>query len=182
MILKTIVALSLALSVQAKEKEFETFDGRTYNGKYYPRIDIIEWDQTMQFQMYWKGKPVEMSFDLEEKNGKKVMRVHYFIKERNEHLCRRVLAPAHFNPQFKVYKDISDKDMDNVILSMEEQPQKNGMRELPKVPYVDCDLLESERSVANDKNIAPPHVDQKRVRPDKGAIKKQGVAVPFGDL
>ena len=80
----------------SQAKEFEIFDGRNYNGKYYPRIDIIEWGRPthMQFQVYWKDHPLEMSFQLEQKDGKNVMLVKYFIKERNEVLCRRVLAPG----------------------------------------------------------------------------------------
>jgi hypothetical protein len=174
----------------ARAAEFETFDGRAYNGKYYPRIDIIEWSNNpgepshMEFQVYWKGHPLEMSFELEEKNGKKVMLVNYYIPERKEKLCRRVLAPGHFAKGFIVYKDTSDKDMDNTIVTMVPLASKPGLTKIDSNKYLACtdEVADSRAPAANDgKNIAPPAADQKREHTDKGALKKQGDAVPFSN-
>ncbi|MEW6057282.1 MAG: hypothetical protein AB1540_11790 [Bdellovibrionota bacterium] len=172
------------------EKEFEIFDGRVYNGKYYPRIDIIEWGEPshMEFHVYWKGKPVEMSFQLDESKGKKVMLVNYHIKDRKEHLCRRVLAPGHFSEKFLVYKDTSDKDMDAVIVSMAPLPEKKGRVLLNAPQYASCEMSEPDRFVAGEKNdpatkghIAPPAAGPKNYKSDKGSIKKKDAAVPFSD-
>ncbi len=111
----------------AGSKEYEIFDGRVYNGKFYPRVDIIEWKEEdhpnhMEFHLYYKGRPLELSFQLEETTGRKIMLVNYFFPDRREHLCRRVPAPAGFHGQFFVYRDTSDKDFDNIILSTDELP------------------------------------------------------------
>lgn len=171
--------------------EFEIFDGRVYNGKFYPRIDIIEWrdkptEQTrMEFHVYSKGKPVELSFELEKKDKKRVMLVHYHIVERDEHLCRRVLAPSHFDYGFKVYVDPSDEDFDNVLVSMEKLPEKKGRKELlVQRKYVACTASEEKKErlpAASDMPQPKGYTDQKRTKGDKGALKKDGVAVPFGD-
>lgn len=142
------------------KKDFEIFDGRMYNKKFYPRIDIIEWGEPishMEFQVYWKGHPLKMTFQLEKKDGKKVMLVNYFIKERNEHVCRRVVAPSHFDDNFMVYSDTSDKDMDNTIVTMNKLPEKKGLALVTDQPtYTGCAEDESEREVASkDKSPAP---------------------------
>lgn len=150
---------SIAKAKQEKEKAFEVFDGQVYNGKYYPRMDIIEWTEnghtqsSMEFQVYWKGHQVEMSFELEEKDGKKVMLVHYFIPERNEHLCRRVLAPHHFTKNFMVYRDTRDKDMDNTIVTMLPIEEKPGRSLISGKKYLACLDESEERSMpqANDR-------------------------------
>lgn len=187
------IGLLLLTSMPARSADYEIFDGRTYNGKYYPRVDIIEWGQPshMEFQVYWKGKPLEMSFELEDKGARKVMLVHYFIKERNEHLCRRVLAPGHFHEGFMVYKDTSDKDMDNTIVTVSALPAKKGLELVSPPKYFACETAEPTRLPAAEEkkqaagadhaDIAPPAVDQKRTVPDKGALKKKDQVVPFGD-
>lgn len=117
--------------------DFEVFDGQVYNGKYYPRIDTIEWSDSpnelthMEFHIFSKGKPIKLSFALDTKTGKKVMQVNYDITERDEHLCRRVLAPQHFKDGFLVYRDNTDPDFDNVLVSMLPLAPKPG-RELVK--------------------------------------------------
>jgi hypothetical protein len=179
---------------RAGTTQFEIFDGRSYNGKFYPRIDIIEWQNPgekrthMEFQVYWKGHPLDMSFSLEEKDGKKVMLVNYSIPERGEHLCRRVLAPGHFGPVFFVYRDTSDKDMDNTIVSMEKLPDKKGLTLIDKPSqYLACAEAEPDNRMpagqGTDHVMAPPAVDGTPTPATKGgALKKKGVSVPFGDL
>lgn len=125
-------------------KEYEIFDGRNYNGKYYPRIDIITWrydkteNYTQQFQIYWKGHPIEMSFALEEKDGQKILLIRYNIKERKEILCRRAPAPMNFGQGFKVYLETKDKDMDNYILSMTDLPAEDGRKLITPPKYEAC--------------------------------------------
>lgn len=174
-----------------KGESFETFDGQVYNGKYYPRIDIIEWNDHpgdpshMEFHVYSKGKPIDMSFMLEAKEKKKVMLVHYTITERGEHLCRRVLAPAHFMDGFYVYRENTDPDFDNILVSMEKLPPKNGRELIQNKQYASCNMPDPARlpaaEVEKDKPAAGLPHDQVRPNSDKAAIKKSGAAVPFGD-
>ncbi|MBI3542800.1 MAG: hypothetical protein HY075_05940 [Deltaproteobacteria bacterium] len=168
--------------------DFEIFDGRTYNGKFYPRIDVIEWNDKpgdpsyMDFHIYSKDLPIDLSFQLEQTDKKKVMLVNYFIEKRNEHLCRRVLAPGHFTEGYYVYRDSSDPDYESVIVSMYEMPAKKG-RSLVSQPkkYAACVVDEPTRLPAGDKSDAGEPSDQVRPKGDKGAIKSKGAAVPFGD-
>lgn len=183
----------------ARADSFEIFDGQVYNGKYYPRIDIIEWNDNpgdpshMEFHIYSKGKPIDLSFLLEQKDRKKVMLVNYFIKERGEHLYRRVLAPGHFTDGFNVYRDNTDPDFDNILVSMEKMPAKPGRTLIENNKYASCEepKVDSVRLPANQDAasaqptpVAKPGQPNDQVRPhsDPGAIKKNGVAVPFGDL
>lgn len=121
-------------------EDFEIFDGRVYNGKFYPRIDVIEWGEPshMEFHIFSKGKPVDLSFELETKTGRKVMLVNYYMVDRNEHLCRRVLAPGHFGQSFYVYRDNSDAEFDNVIVSAEKLPEKKGQSLVNPKKYLSC--------------------------------------------
>lgn len=140
----------------AGQHEYEVFDGRVYNGKYYPRADIIEWNEEghpnhMEFHLYYKNKPLELSFKLEESTGKKIMLVNYFFPDRNEHLCRRVPAPEGFRTPFVVYRDESDKDFDNIILSLDELPTAatvaaGRVRVASPTPYVGCQEEEADES------------------------------------
>ena len=171
-----------------RAEEFQIFDGHIYNGKYYPRIDVIEWNDSpgsptyMDFHIYSKGKPVDLSFSLEATQKKKVMNVNYLFTERDEHQCRRVLAPAHFSEGFLVYKDLSDPDYDSIIVSMHKMPEKKGRVQITLPTYAACATAEPERQVAaEDKGHAGAPSDQKRQHSDKSAIKSKSAAVPFGD-
>ena len=181
------------MSTYVYANEYETFDGHVYNGKMYPRIDIIEWNEGslpshMEFQNYNKSDmPVEMSFQLEEKNGRKVMLVRYTIhrKDGDEVLCRRVIAPGHFKDGlFMVYKDNADSDREIIMVSMFPLPEKKG-RELLSSPvkYATCEMPSAERMPAGTSERGHDSVndDQKRVPGNKGALKKNGDSVPFGD-
>ncbi len=188
-----IAALFLLNPSVLRAADFEIFDGQTYNGKYYPRIDVIEWSDApgqptyMDFHIYSKAKPVELSLQIEATTKKKVMLVNYLLTDRDEHQCRRVLAPSHFGEGFFVYKDSSDADYDSVIVSMQKMPDKKG-RVLVTTPpaYLACAVPEAERlPAASDtgqvKGAPATPDDQVRTKSDKGAIKKKGAAVPFGD-
>ncbi len=171
---------------EAKAGEYETFDGRTYNGRFYPRIDIIEWNEEgmashMEFQNYNKEVPVEMAFQFEEKKGRKVMLVRYTLKRKDgdEVLCRRVVVPAHFGESFHVYKDTADSDREITIVSMVPLPEKKG-RKLISSPakYASCDMPKEEvRMPASEKKTGI----QDKVPSNKGALLKKGQDVPFSD-
>ena len=175
--------------------DFEIFDGQTYNGKFYPRIDVIEWSDApgqptyMDFHIYSKAKPIDLSFQIEATTKKKVMLVNYFIAARDAHQCRRVLAPGHFAEGYFVYKDSSDADYDSVIVSMQKMPDKKGRVLVSNPPkYLACAVPDAERSVANAPSADPaqgaqvkgaPPNDQVKSKGDKSAIKPKGAAVPF---
>lgn len=183
------LATMMMLSPAAlRAAEFEVFDGRVYNGKYYPRIDVIEWNDKpgdpsyMTFHVYSKNDPVDLGFELEESKSKKVMLVNYLITSRDEHQCRRVLAPQHFTQGYLVYRDRSDPDYDEIIVSMQEMPKKKGRELVNAKKYASCDLPDPKRLPAAEtgKPVAEPN-DQKRPKNDKAALKKQGASVPFSD-
>ena len=158
----TLLSLVMMWStVQAKD--YEIFDGRVYNNKYYPRIDVVTWNEkkgdpyTQQYHVYWKGHPVEMSFKLDETGTEKIMLVRYNLKERNEIICRRVPAPGNFGQGFKIYKDTSDKDMDNTILSMNELPKKEGLTLITPPAYEPCPEEKEEPTDALGKDPNDPN-------------------------
>jgi hypothetical protein len=213
-VLLFLISASIFLNSQtswAKAKEeYAIFDGRMYNSKFYPRIEIIEWTETgqgtthMEFQNYTKRVPIDLSFELETKQGRNVMLVKYFIPERGEYLCRRVLAPGHFkeSKEFYFYKDKSDKDMDVILVSQIPLPDKEGRSEYKPKPYSPCEEPKenkerlpaaNERASSNERTeVATPaalEAEKESVLPhDKyrgnkaGGITKKGAAVPFGDL
>lgn len=162
--MKWFAVFLLSLTVfSALARDYEIFDGRNYNGKYYPRLDIIVWrydksdNYTLQFQLYWKGHPVDMAYEYDDSTGQKVMKVQYIIKERNnEVLCRRVPAPGNFGPVFKVYKETGDKDMDNTILSMVDLPKNGnfGERVVITPPKYDAKKCPSEEGETNQNPFA----------------------------
>ncbi len=147
----TSLSLSLFTSIAraGSDKEYETFDGRVYNGKYYPRVDIIEWTEPefsnshMEFQNYdYKKVPISAAYQLDDKTGRKVMKVHYELKRQNgeiEHVCRRVIAPGHFGENFYVYQDMSDPDRDIAMVSMEPLPEKKGRSLVQTKKYTPCE-------------------------------------------
>ncbi len=174
------------ISINLFADEFEIFDGRVYNGKYYPRMDILEWNEDdlpshMEFQNYGKNMPIDLSFELEEKNGKKVMKVHYFFKERNEHLCRRVLAPSNMKPDFYIYQDESDKDRNITFVSAHKLPEKKGRQLVQSKKYTPCDEAPAERMPASEKPAPKDGTVQERVPGREGAIGKDENSIPFSD-
>lgn len=164
----------------ARAEEFAVFDNRSYNGKFYPRVDIIEWGSPshMEVHVYSKEKPIKLSFQLERKNGKVVMLIDYFITERNEHVCRRVLAPGHFFENFLVYTDNSDPDFDNTIVTMSPLPTKQGQFLVKNGTYTGCTMDIAEEKTPSDrqpaahalKGIAPDPVDRSPKKTKNGAI------------
>lgn len=146
----------------AKPKVFEVFDGQFYNNRYYPRVDVIEWTDDderqshAEFHVYWKGHQLDFDFALETVGNKKVLLVKYIIPERNEALCRRVIAPAHFHENFYLYKDQSDRDMDRTIVRMTPSNNKK-YKALTKRPFKACveEGEEGHNSVTNTNTNVP---------------------------
>ncbi|MFZ4715576.1 MAG: hypothetical protein ACOYL6_17765 [Bacteriovoracaceae bacterium] len=167
------IPLLLLLTSIASAKDYEIFDGRVYNGKFYPQIDVITWNQkkgdpyTQHFNVYWKGHPFDMSFKLEEGGAQKILLVRYNFKERNESLCRRVPAPSNFSANFKVYKDTTDKDMDKTILSMDSIAKKEGLTEITPAPYEACP--EDKEEPTNALGADPSDPESFKVKPEKKA-------------
>jgi hypothetical protein len=102
-------------------KQFEIFDGRLYNGLYYPRIDIIEWGTPahLEFHIYQKDKQIDMAAVPGDKNGKPVLWLNYYLDYRNENICRHVIAPEQFKEGDTIYayKDITPTDFDIIYVS-----------------------------------------------------------------
>jgi len=113
-------------------KVFEIFDGRSYNGLFYPLIDIIEWGEAdgklpwIEFHLHSKDKRIEVSAVAGDKNGKPVLWIMYDLTFRGERVCRHVLAPAHFKEGMILfaYRDPSDPDYDNIYVSSEPMTGK----------------------------------------------------------
>lgn len=167
----SLILLSFLNPTLARAADFEVFDGRVYNGKYYPRIDVIEWGTPshMEFHIYDKINPPELAFELDTKTGRKVMLVNYHFKQHGQKLCRRVLAPGHFHEGFTVYMDNSDPDFNNIIVSVHELPAKKGLVKLIRpFQYASCTADQPDRGIASKKeagdhgNIAPPNVSRKK--------------------
>lgn len=127
-------------------REFETFDGRYYNGLYYPRVDIVEWGEQygelphMEFHLYSKGKPIEMSIVPGMKGGTPVLWLVYDLTFRGEKICRHVVAPKHFKEGMALYlyrDNSSDSDFDYIYVSSEKMKGKNFV-DYKMEPYVPC--------------------------------------------
>ena len=135
-ILPYCFAALLAFSSSAFAKQFEIFDGQIYNGLYYPMVDIIEWGEQdhelphIEFHVHSKDKPVDVSVVSGEKGGRPVLWIMYDLKYRNEHICRHVLAPAHFKEGQKLflYRDNSDADYDNIYIYSQAWTKKGKVK------------------------------------------------------
>lgn len=127
-----LLALFGFAPVMAQAKVFEIFDGRMYNGLYYPMVDVIEWGEAdgkvpwIEFHLHSKDKRIEVSAVPGEKNGKPVLWLMYDLTFRGEKVCRHVLAPAHFKEGMKMYayRDLTDADYDNIYVSSEPMSGK----------------------------------------------------------
>jgi hypothetical protein len=113
---------------QVSAEQFPIFDGQYYNGLYYPNLDILEWGEPehLEFQIYEKNFPIEISGKLVEDDGKKIFLFAIDLPLRGERACRRVLAPASFeiNQPVYFYLDKSDKEMNNFIVTQQPQEEK----------------------------------------------------------
>jgi hypothetical protein len=136
--------LSVLFSTPALAKDFETFDGHTYNGLYYPLIDIIEWGEQdkelphLEFHVHQKEKVVDLAGVAGTKGGRPVLWIMYDLGYRGEHVCRHVLAPAQFKEGQKLYfyRDNSDADYDNIFVYSEPLKQKESLNLFLKIRLV----------------------------------------------
>ena len=187
--INTILFIFLSIATFLKPNflwgsDFEIFDGRMYNGQYYPRIDVIEWGKPshMEFHIYSKKEPIELSFELENKNGKKVMLVEYHFTRRNERLCRRVLAPSHFFGKLSIYKDNSDENFNNIIVSTKDIPLSEIQ---PQWAFIDhplnyggCSDVTRKIASTSEENSTTP-IKEDRTKNDETSLKSNGESVPF---
>lgn len=150
--------LALLLPILAYAKVFETFDGRFYNGLYYPVVDAIEWGEQngelphMEFHIHSKDKLVDLVAVPGDKNGKPVLYLMYDLKFRGERICRHILAPAHFAEGMTLfaYRDNTDPDYDNIYFSSQPMSAKNLVPyQMPE--YVAC----TDEHASNKPDSAP---------------------------
>jgi len=166
----------------AQAKEFEIFDGRNYNGQYYPRIDVIEWGERphMEFHVYSKAQPVEITAVPGEKNGKPVLWLVYRLNSRGENICRHVIAPSHFREGDKVYayKDSSPKDYDNIYVSTHPLTEP-GLTEYTMAPYAPCnDEMASNMPGTSATNVESVRAPASAAKPTPAKTGK-GVGVDY---
>jgi hypothetical protein len=193
-----LALLALLLPVLSQAKVFETFDGRFYNGLYYPVVDAIEWGEQngkfphMEFHIHSKDKLIDLAAVPGDKNGKPVLWLMYDLKFRGERICRHILAPAHFKVGMKLYayRDNSDPDYDNIYFSSEPMKGKNMVPyEMPG--YIPCtdenasNKPDAGAAVGPQASAAPKAVSSPAAAPaEKKEGKNVGVdydnhAVPF---
>ena len=142
------IFLLMSFSLPSSAKDFEVFDGRIYNGLYYPLVDNIEWGEQdgelphMEFHIHQKDKPVGVSVVSGKKGDKPVLWIMYDLSYRGEKVCRHILAPRHFKEGQKlyVYRDDSDPDYDNVYIYSQPWSQKGKkiVAEYNMPPYQRC--------------------------------------------
>jgi hypothetical protein len=166
--------------------EFEVFDGRTYNGKFYPRIDIIEWQEEhessshIELQNYhYKDHPVEYAFKIDNQNQNTVVLIEYFLPKRNERLCRKIIAPLHFKKDQKllIYQK-TESDRQITYVTNHALPNEKDRKQIENIkPYTNCEAIANEmktKGKGEDENT------QKRYLPDdSGLIKKEDGSMPF---
>ena len=203
-ILRTVLLASIlfvATVTLSFAKQFETFDGRMYNGLYYPRIDIIEWGTPphLEFHIYSKDKPIDLAAISGEKNGRPVLWLNYNLTFRNENICRHVIAPAQFGDGDKLYtyKDISPRDFDIIYVSTHPMAADAKLMNYTLKPYDICndemasnkpDFNSTTRMPASDAPkaeatttptpVAAPAKDEKTDGKDIG-VDYENAAVPF---
>lgn len=168
-----------ALPLSALAKDFETFDGRYYNGLFYPLIDIIEWGEQdkelphLEFHIHQKDKPIDLAVVSGEKGGKPVLWIMYDLSYRGEKICRHVLAPAQFKEGQKLYlyRDNTDPDYDNIFVYSEPLKQK-GKKVIPEYAnreYQRCDD-ENASNMPEPKGKAAPPAASGPVAPRPGGV------------
>lgn len=190
-----LLTVSLLFALPVLAKEFEIFDGRLYNGLYYPMVDIIEWGEAdgnlphLEVHIHSKEKRIELAGVAGEKNGKPVLWMMYDLRFRGERICRHVIAPAHFKEGMKlyVYRDDSDKDYDNIYFSAQPMTGKK------LVPYQAPEYAPCPDELASNKPDArapasDPYAPAAQASPKVGTVGKDGknigvdydnAAVPF---
>ncbi len=140
-ILFSLVAFC-AFPLASESEQYPVLNGHIYNGKYYPRVDIIEWGTPphLEFHVYSKEEPIEISAKTTMHNGRRVLLVSYHFTLRKEKLCRRVLAPANFTPEASLYfyKDTTDEEYDNIFISVGPMKSSKTLDNYLNRPYKRC--------------------------------------------
>lgn len=136
-------------------QDYAIFDGQRYNGRYYPRIDIIEWGTPahLEFHIYSKDDPVEIEVKPIERGGKRVLLVNYFISSRQEKVCRSVVAPAHFRADspLYLYLDASDSEYRNIYVSANPLPTTRNKQAYPQREFSLSGCEDLSADAANSK-------------------------------
>lgn len=140
---KILLMLGLfTLSLTAQAKDFPIFDAQYYNGQLYPRIDIIEWGEPyhLEFHIYSKDKPIDLSTVVGEKGAHTVVWLNYDLKFRGEHVCRHAPAPPQFKKGDKVYsyRDNSNPEYDNIYVTTEPMKTSKSIVAFDMQPYYIC--------------------------------------------
>lgn len=135
--------------LEAEAKEYPIFDGRTYNGLFYPRVDIIEWTHKgqpphLELHIYSKDEPIEIQAKPIQRGGNKVLLVNYYFTKRKETVCRSVIAPASFaeNSKLYFYRDKSDAEYDNIYVSVSPKPTTKNMETYAAKEFTEQDCNE----------------------------------------
>lgn len=174
----------LILPLPGSAKDYPIFDGQKYNGLYYPRIDNIEyWGKPahMEFHIYQKDTPVHLEAKVIERGGQRVLLVNYHLTNRNEKVCRSVVAPANFNPDAPLYfyKDASDSEYDNIYVTVSPLPLTRNLSAYaaPSFSTKGCDEEDMPKSSGeNGRGVASGSDRQKApasmVHPDEGVSLK----------
>jgi hypothetical protein len=180
----TIALGSIILSftgVLAEAKTFPIFDGQTYNGLYYPRVDIIEWGEPfhLEFHVYYKkDKPIDLSAVVGEKGGRTVVWLNYDLKFRGERVCRHAPAPPQFRKGEKIYsyRDNSHEEYDNIYLTSEPMKTSKTLVAFDMEPYYICPNDETASNMPD--GPLPPGSQPERAIASESVPQQDGGRVP----
>jgi hypothetical protein len=175
------VAAFALFPLSSQAKDFEVFDGQYYNGQFYPLIDNIEWGEQdhelphMEFHIHQKDKKIGVAVVPGMKGGRPVFWIMYDLAYRGEHVCRRVLAPAQFKENQKVYayRDDSDPDYDNVYFYSEPWKQKGAKKvaEYAMPSYERCSDENADNMPMPKSSTAPSATPPAAPTPAQSAVK-----------
>lgn len=105
---------SSASQAQA-EDDYDRLDGMGKSGK---RVNVIEWEGTLEIHVYPKDSTAGLGMKIDEKNNKKVMVIAYrFVENPKQTLVRRAILGIPLQEGFRVYKDPMETEYDKFIVS-----------------------------------------------------------------
>ena len=161
----------------AEAKQYPIFDGQVYNGRFYPRVDIIEWTHKgqaphLEFHVYSKEEPIEIEAKAVMRGGNRILLVNYFFTKRKEKVCRSVVAPASFNADAPLffYKDSSDAEYDNFYVSVSPKPSTKNLATYSKREYnvKDCDEEDAKQVMSGHDTPSPGEKGTASAQTDPG--------------
>lgn len=155
-------------------EDYPVFDGRFYNGLYYPRINVVEWDKPeyLVFNIFSKEKPVDLTGKVIRRGGQKVFQFQYHLKDkekgRDEKVCRSVIAPASFRVGQKLnyYIDKSDHKMDQIYVSARSMSKKMSY----KTEKFDNCIAQKKKTPKRAVASTPKVVETKKLKIKKGKL------------